>query len=170
MDALGTTASPSPGSTGLQPNRELPEERAPRLAWVLFLLLGLPFLVMATLTFLAAARIYVEPLRMFWQPWPPDVLKPFIGISAFAGTLAYLVYRIGRSRGFHSGALVGLAAGRNLAEGWKPPSERVSQPPPPALIETGSPPQDAPVAPLEATSAEPPPPVESTPSEASSGQ
>jgi len=89
MAALGTTDPPSPESTGPQGKRKPPEERAPWLAWVLFLLLGLPFLVMAALTFLAAARIYVEPLRMLWQPWPPDVLKPFIGIAAFAATVAY---------------------------------------------------------------------------------
>ncbi len=170
MDALGTTDPSDPGSSGLQRKRKPPEERAPRLAWILFLLLGLPFLVMATLTSLAAARIYVDPLRMFWQPWPPEVLKPFIGIAAFAATLAYLAYRIGRSRGFHSGTLAGLAAARNLAEDWKPPSEREPQPPPPALNETAPPAQDAPVGPLEATPTEPPQPVESTPSEASSGQ
>jgi len=170
MAALGTTDPPSPESTGPQGKRKPPEEQAPWLAWVLFLLLGLPFLVMAALTFLAAARIYVEPLRMLWQPWPPDVLKPFIGIAAFAATVAYLAYLIGRSRGFRSGSLAGLAAGRNLAEGWKPPSERASQPPPPALNETIPRAQDAPVGPLEATPTETPRPVQSTPSEAISGQ
>ena len=43
-----------------------------RLPWGLFLLLGVPLGLIAVLGPLTAAHIYIEPLRRFWQPWPPD--------------------------------------------------------------------------------------------------
>src|SRR5437867_10739736 len=49
--------------------------RALRTAWVLFFVLGVPLAFMAALGPLAYSGIYIEPLRQFWQPWPPDVLK-----------------------------------------------------------------------------------------------
>lgn len=149
MDALDYTVAPGPGSVGLRHRKIRSPEGDLRLAWALFLVLGLPFLLMAALTSLAAARIYVDLLRPFWQPWPPEVFKPFLGIAAFAATLGYLAYRIGRDRGFHSGQLAGLAAARNLAEGWKPPSEHVAVPPTPAPPKDPPPPAEAPAVPAE---------------------
>jgi len=109
--------------------------RSLRLPWGLFLLLGVPLGLIAVLGPLTAAHIYVEPLRRFWQPWPPDVAKPLIGIAGFAATLAYLAYRRGILGGFHSGTVAATAAFRNLVEGRKsgpaPVKETVPPPPPP---------------------------------------
>ncbi len=86
------------------------------LAWALFLLLGLPFVLMTVLTVLARAGTYVDLFRPLWQPWPPDLLKPFLGVAVFAATLAYLAYRIGHRSGFRAGAGAGMASVRNSAE------------------------------------------------------
>ncbi len=124
MDALGKAPTLDLGSARPHRRERRTTEPAVRVAWALFLAVGVPLLLMAVLTVLAEARIYVEPLRPLWVPWPPDVLKPFLGIGAFAATLGYLAFRVGRSRGYRSGELAGLAVARNLAEGWKPPGER----------------------------------------------
>ncbi len=105
------------------------QERALRWAWALFLVLGLPFLLMAILTTLAMARIYVEPFDALWQPFPPDTLKPFLGIATFTLTLGYLAYRLGRSRGFRSGHAAGMVAARNLVESRAPASFQEAPPP-----------------------------------------
>ena len=86
------------------------------LAWALFLLLGLPFVLMTVLTVLARAGVYVDIFRPLWQPWPPDLLKPFLGVAVFATTLAYLAYRIGHRAGFRAGTGVGMASVRKSAE------------------------------------------------------
>ncbi len=100
------------------------------LAWALFLGLGVPFVLMAALTMLARAGIYIELLRPLWQPWPPDLLKPFLGVAVFAATLAYLAYRVGRRSGFRSGTVVGIASARNY-----PDSRRVESRPIPAAAD-----------------------------------
>src|SRR3989442_8223624 len=62
------------------PRRHLPKRaRALRLAWVLFIVIGAPLGFMAALGPMAYAGIYIEPLRQFWQPWPPDILKSIAG-------------------------------------------------------------------------------------------
>lgn len=96
-----------------------------RLAWSLFLGLGLPFALMAVLTSLARVGIYVELFRPLWVPWPPDLLKPFLGAAVFAASLAYLAYRIGHRTGFQRGAGLAKAAARNRVSGVP------SLPPPP---------------------------------------
>lgn len=73
-----------------------------RLAWGLFLGLGLPFALMSILTVLARTGIYIDLLRPLWQPWPPELLKPFLGLAVFALTLAYLAYRVGLRSGVRS--------------------------------------------------------------------
>jgi len=105
------------------------------LAWALFLGLGLPFVLMATLTVLARAGITIALFSPLWQPWPPEVLKPFLGFAVFAATLAYLTYRAGHHRGFRAGIGVGLAAMRPSAEAravsTKPAAKPETPPPPP---------------------------------------
>ena len=72
--------------------RKTPSNRSLRLAWGLFLAIGAPLGLIAVLAPLTAAGIYVEPLRQFWRPWPPDILKPVIGVAGLVATLAYLCY------------------------------------------------------------------------------
>jgi hypothetical protein len=90
---------------------------------------------MATLTVLARAGIYVDVFRPLWQPWPPEVLKPFLGLGVFAASLAYLAYRAGHRRGFTAGVGVGLTAIRTSTEAHaaevKPTPEPEAPPPPP---------------------------------------
>lgn len=119
--------------------RERAQEGSLRAAWALFLGLGVPFGLMAVLTVLARAGIFVDLFRPLWQPWPPDVLKPFVGLAGFAGTLAYLAYRAGHRSGYRAGSVAGVAAARNEAEGRYQPQEGgvpatdppVPAPPPP---------------------------------------
>src|SRR5256712_7085611 len=69
------------------PKRKLPKRaRALRLAWALFLIVGVPLGFMAALGPLAYAGIYVEPLRQFWQPWPSGILQGICGVFGVAGT------------------------------------------------------------------------------------
>ncbi len=93
------------------------KRRANALAWALFLVIGLPLGVMAALDLLATTGLYVDVLRPFWRPWPSDIVKSFLGIAAFAATLAYLTYRRGREKGFKSGSVAATAIARNVAEG-----------------------------------------------------
>src|SRR5437899_9345756 len=103
------------------PRRNLPKRaRALRTAWVLFFLIGLPLGFMAALGPMAYAGIYIEPLRQFWQPWPPDILKGIGGVIGFAVTLGYLTYRKGRYTGFDRGAVAERASSRNQLEGRIP--------------------------------------------------
>lgn len=86
-----------------------------RLAWALFLGLGVPFVLMALLTVLARAGFYIDLLRPLWQPWPPDLLKPFVGLAVFAVTLAYLAYRVGLRSGFRSRSVARAASESGFA-------------------------------------------------------
>lgn len=139
-------------------------EGDPRVAWALFLILGLPLALMGVLTILARGGIYVPPFGALWQPWPPELLKPFIGVGGFVATLAYLVYRIGRRTGFRSGTLAGIAAARNTFDRERQATEPEAPPPPPAepaiLIDVPTP--DTPSTGVEPV---PPPPVDATPGE-----
>lgn len=108
-------------------------------AWALFLGVGVPFFLMTILTLLARAGFYVEFLRPLWQPWPPDLWKPLVGVGVFAATLAYLTYRVGHRRGFRVGAGVGLVAGRSRTDTptvayAAPRVEAPAVPPPPPDI------------------------------------
>ncbi len=86
------------------------------LAWVLFLALGLPFLLMTILTVLARGGIVVPLLSPLWQPWPPDLVKPFLGLGVFVATLGFLAFRTGHRRGFSAGVGVGMSAIRTSEE------------------------------------------------------
>src|SRR2546422_2894307 len=100
------------------PRRNLPKRaRALRTAWLLFIFIGLPLGFMAALGPLAYAGIYIEPLRQFWQPWPPDILKGIGGGLGFAATVGYLMYRKGRYTGYRTGAIAERATARNRVEG-----------------------------------------------------
>src|SRR2546425_6797912 len=111
------------------PRRNLPKRaRALRLAWVLFIFIGAPLGFMVALGPLAYAGIYIEPLRQFWQPWPPDILKGIGGVLGFAATLGYLMYRKGRYTGYRTGAIAERATTRNRAEGRVPVSNPASAP------------------------------------------
>ncbi len=114
-------------------------DRGVGLAWVLFLGLGLPFVLMSVLTILARAGFYVEILRPLWQPWPPDLLKPFLGVAVFAATLAYLAYRVGRRAGFRSGTGVRLvsarASGARTYPGGRPASAASTSPVSPSPLD-----------------------------------
>src|SRR5881397_3618852 len=101
------------------PKRKLPRRaRALRTAWILFFVFGVPLAFMAALGPLAYSGIYIEPLRQFWQPWPPDVLKGIGSAAGFAATLAYLLYRKGRYTGYRSGAISERATARNRSRVW----------------------------------------------------
>ncbi len=117
------------------PRPNVTPEASPRLAWALFIVLGLPFALMTILTVLGDAGIIVPFFGLLWMPWPPEVFKPFIGLAVFTATLGYLAYRIGHRSGFHAGTGVGLAAARNWAEAQPRPSkiatEEETPPPPP---------------------------------------
>ena len=102
--------------------------RANAVAWALFILIGLPLGLIAALNLLAGTGFYVDPLREFWRPWPSDTMKSFIGIAAFASTLAYLTYRKGREKGYTSGNVAATATARNVAEGRIPDPEPAASP------------------------------------------
>ncbi len=101
------------------------------LPWILFLVVGLPFGLLAALDPLTRAGIFLEPLRPLWRPWPPDPLKPVIGAAVFIATFAYLAYRSGRATGFHSGTVTATATLRNMAERRGPETGQDFVPPPP---------------------------------------
>ncbi len=113
---------------------------SPNLAWALFLGLGLPFALMTVLEVLARGGIYVDVFRPLWYPWPPEVLKPFVGLAVFAVTLAYLAFRIGRRNGFRTGIGVGLASARSWSEVQSGP--KAPAPEPPADLQVPPPPPD----------------------------
>src|SRR5207247_8200046 len=126
------------------PRRKLPKRaRALRTAWVLFIVIGAPLGFMAALGPMAYAGIYIEPLRQFWQPWPPDILEGIGGVLGFAATLGYLMYRKGRYTGYRSGAISERATARNRSEGRvtvantaasvETPSPMSNPPPPPDM-------------------------------------
>ena len=117
---------------------------APRLAWALFLLLGLPFGLMAILSVLARGGIYVDLFRPFWQPWPPDLLKPFLGLTVFVATLAYLTYRLGRRTGYRTGTVAGIASERRWTEEHHAPPPPVPAAPSADRVVVAGPPHPAP--------------------------
>src|SRR5438876_2559363 len=111
------------------PRRKLPKRaRALRTAWILFLVIGAPLGFMAALGPMAYAGIYIDPLRQFWQPWPPDIVKGIGGVVGFAVTLGYLMYRKGRYTGYRSGAISERATARNRSEGRVTVATRADSP------------------------------------------
>src|SRR2546427_6240410 len=85
------------------PRRHLPKRaRALRLAWVLFLIVGAPLGFMAALRPMGYAGIFIEPLRQFWQPWPPDILKGIGGVLGVAGPPCHPMWSKGRFSGYRA--------------------------------------------------------------------
>jgi hypothetical protein len=121
--------------------------RGLKAAWVLFILLGIPLALLAILGPLAAAGYYLEPLRQFWRPWPPDYIKAIIGIAGFVAVAAHLCYRSGRDRGYRSGKIAGKAAARNAAEGMVTVQEELPAPLRQEAVQATSVLPDAPVPP-----------------------
>src|SRR3989475_5450958 len=128
------------------PRRNLPKRaRALRLAWVLFLIIGAPLGFMAALGPMAYAGIYIEPLRQFWQPWPPDILKGIGGVLGVAVSPGYLMYRKGRYTGYRSGAISERATARKRPRGRgtlvnpATSAETALNPPPPPEMPPQSP-------------------------------
>ncbi len=62
-----------------------------RLAWALFLLVGLPLGSMALLVALAPAGIVVGPLSPLWTAWPSDAVKEGLGFASLVVTFGFLV-------------------------------------------------------------------------------
>lgn len=106
------------------------------LAWIFFFVVGLPFLLMTVLVVLARGGVYLSLFAPLWQPWPPDLYKPFVGLAIFGATLAYLAFSAGHRRGFSLGVGVGLSAMRaseesKAASNLRPKPEESPPPPPP---------------------------------------
>ncbi len=125
--------------------RNRPQGHGTGVAWALFLLGGVPCILMAALSVLARAGIYVDFLRPLWQPWPPDLLKPFLGIAGFAATLAYLTYRVGHRSGFRRGEGAGYASARIWVEAQARAHERATTMALPAPPTPPPPPDDEPL-------------------------
>lgn len=119
-------------SAGIKRYPVRPPEGDARVAWGLFVFFGLPLALMGMLVILAHVGIYIDAFKPLWLPWPPEALKPFLGIGGFAATLAYLAYRVGRRTGFRSGTLAGIASARNLSEAREREAEKETPPPPPS--------------------------------------
>jgi hypothetical protein len=129
-------------------------------AWILFLAVGIPAALLVVLAPLTMAGIYIDFLRPLWRPWPPDVMKPFIGIAVFVATLSYLAFRSGRLAGIRSGTLAALAALRNVLDRRssaplpQEPAPPEPAPPPPEVVEVPTTPAELPP---------PPPPLDQPP-------
>ena len=160
MAAPGTQDVPTTASVEMVMEKTAQRGRGHTLPWILFLVIGIPFGLMAALGPLTAAGIYIEPLRGLWQPWPPDLAKPFIGAAAFVVTFAYLVYRTGRIRGFHWGTVAATAVFRNIVEGRGSGTKPDSVPLPPTPQDAPATSTDPPILPPEAPGPSAPPPIE----------
>ena len=93
------------------------KSRSLKVSWAVFIVLGIPLGLMAILGPLAYAGYYIEPLKQFWRPWPPDYIKGLLALGGFAGATALLLYMQGRERGYQKGKTAGKANARNVAEG-----------------------------------------------------
>ncbi len=71
--------------------------RGVRWAWAVFVLVGLPFALMAALVALAPAGFVLGFLSPLWVGWPSDAVKEVLGVAVWLGTLLILVLRL-RSR------------------------------------------------------------------------
>src|SRR5438132_10723915 len=82
-----------------------------------FNLMDIPLGLMAIQGTIDYAGYYIEPLKQFWRPWPPDYVMGILAVSGFAVTLGILLYSHGREAGYQRGKSAGKAVARNIAEG-----------------------------------------------------
>jgi len=146
MGAIQSRRMPSRAWLRYAKERKKPAKgRSLKIAWSIFIVIGLPLGLLAILGPLAYSGIYIEPLRQFWRPWPSDLVKALLGVAGFAATAAYLTFQSGRDKGYHSGRVAGKADARNLAEGLGTlPVQLATVEPTPALPEPPVPPPQPP--------------------------
>ena len=117
MGALQSSRMPSRAWLRYARAKKPAKSRSLKASWAVFILLGIPLGLMAILGPLAYAGYYIEPLKQFWRPWPPDYVKGILAVSGFAVTLGILLYSHGREAGYQRGKSAGKAVARNIAEG-----------------------------------------------------
>src|SRR5437870_13570390 len=136
MGALQSSRMPSRAWLRYARAKKPAKSRSLRASWAVFILLGIPLGIMAVLGPLAYAGYYIEPLKQFWRPWPPDYVKGLLAVTGFALTLGILLYSHGREAGYQRGKTAGKAVARNIAEGrGGAGSEAATGAVPPAPIE-----------------------------------
>ena len=117
MGALQSSRMPSRAWLRYARAKKPAKSRSLKASWAVFIVLGIPLGLMAILGPLAYAGYYIEPLKQFWRPWPPDYVKGILAVSGFAVTLGILLYSHGREAGYQRGKSAGKAVARNIAEG-----------------------------------------------------
>jgi len=139
MGALQSSRMPSRAWLRYARAKKPAKSRALKAAWTVFIILGIPLGLMAILGPLAYAGFYIEPLKQFWRPWPPDYVKGLLAVAGFAITLGILLYSHGKETGYQRGKTAGKATARNIAEGLGgaviEPAPAVAPAPPVAPIE-----------------------------------
>jgi len=136
MGALQSSRMPSRAWLRYARAKKPAKSRSLKASWAVFIVLGIPLGLMAILGPLAYAGYYIEPLKQFWRPWPPDYVKGILAVSGFAVTLGILLYSHGREAGYQHGKTAGKAVARNIAEGLGGADiEGARAPVPPAPIE-----------------------------------
>src|SRR5256885_5304561 len=117
MGALQSSRMPSRAWLRYARAKKPAKSRSLKASWAVFILFGIPLGIMAVLGPLAYAGYYIEPLKQFWRPWPPDYVKGLLAVTGFAVTLGILLYSHGREAGYQRGKTAGKAVARNIAEG-----------------------------------------------------
>src|SRR6267378_1293555 len=153
MGALQSSRMPSRAWLRYARAKKPAKSRALKAAWTVFIILGIPLGLMAILGPLAYAGFYIEPLKQFWRPWPPDYVKGLLAVAGFAITLGILLYSHGRESGYRRGKTAGKAVARNIAEGLGgaviEPGPVVAPTAPPAPVETPAVMMDPPAPPAQ---------------------
>src|SRR5947208_16662724 len=114
MGALQSSRMPSRAWLRYARAKKPAKSRSLKASWAVFIVLGIPLGLMAILGPLAYAGYYIEPLKQFWRPWPPDYVKGILAVSGFAVTLGILLYSHGREAGYHRGKRAGKDEALNL--------------------------------------------------------
>src|SRR5438034_8449797 len=117
MGALQSSRMPSRAWLRYARAKKPAKGRSLKASWAVFIVLGIPLGLMAILGPLAYAGYYIEPLKQFWRPWPPDYVKGILAVSGFAITLGILLYSHGREAAYHHGKTAAKSVARNIADG-----------------------------------------------------
>jgi len=115
MGALQSSRMPSRAWLRYARAKKPAKSRSLKASWAVFIVLGIPLGLMAILGPLAYAGYYIEPLKQFWRPWPPDYVKGILAVSGFAITLGILLYSHGREAGYQHGKTAGKAVARKAS-------------------------------------------------------